>query len=52
MPTTALEEDSAWYEQWWLWTLVGAAVAGGATAAVLMTQGDGAPPGHGGTVEW
>ncbi len=27
----------AWYEKWWVWTIVGVAVAGGTTAAVLLT---------------
>lgn len=27
-----------WYERWWVWTLIGAAVAGGATAAAVATR--------------
>lgn len=34
-PTPAPE---SWYEKWWVWTIVGVAVAGGATAAVVATQ--------------
>lgn len=32
------------YETWWFWTVVGVAVAGGATATVIATQGDGPQP--------
>jgi hypothetical protein len=28
------------YQQWWVWTAVGAVVVGGAITAVLLTQGD------------
>ncbi len=28
----------SWYEKWWVWAIVGAAAAGGATAAVVATQ--------------
>ena len=34
----ASAEPTPWYKSWWLWTIVGAAVAGGATAAVLLTR--------------
>ena len=30
------ERPSPWFTKWWVWTLVGVAVAGGATAAVLV----------------
>ncbi|HOX42026.1 MAG TPA: PEGA domain-containing protein [Myxococcota bacterium] len=34
-------EETAWYEQWWVWTLVGVAVVGAATATtVVLLQGD------------
>jgi TolB-like protein len=33
------ERPARWYEQWWLWTVVGAVVVAGAvTAGVLLTQ--------------
>ena len=35
----------AWYQKWWVWTLVGAAVAGGTATAVVVTQ---KPPKTGG----
>jgi len=45
-----------WYEQWWVWTLIGAAVAGGATAAAIFVPWDSisgdSEPGYGGTVQW
>jgi hypothetical protein len=28
-----------WYESWWVWTIAGVAVAGGATAAILAATG-------------
>ena len=34
----AAPEPTPWYKSWWLWTIVGVAVAGGATAAVLLTR--------------
>lgn len=33
-------EATAWYAQWWVWTAVGVAVAGAATAAVVLSTGD------------
>ena len=39
----ALDGGSAWYEHWWVWAIVGAAVGGGVTGAVLATRPD-APP--------
>ena len=33
-----------WYKKWWVWTVTGAVVAGGVTAAVLLTQGGGGQP--------
>lgn len=42
-----------WYEKWWVWTIVGVAVAGGATAAVLVaTSGSDSPSGFRTTVSW
>jgi hypothetical protein len=32
------------YETWWFWTVVGVAVAGGATATVFAVQGEGPQP--------
>jgi hypothetical protein len=32
------DDDSAWYGKWWVWTLVGAAVAGGVVAGVASSQ--------------
>lgn len=31
-------ERNPWYKKWWVWTIVGVAVAGGVTAAVLATR--------------
>ena len=28
----------AWYQKWWVWTIVGAAIAGGTTAAIVETR--------------
>lgn len=34
-------DEQAWYQKWWVWTIVGAAVVGGAvTAGVLLAPGD------------
>ncbi len=30
----------AWYQKWWVWTIVGTVVAGGTTAALLLMEGD------------
>jgi hypothetical protein len=43
-PTTKPEDDrenggTPWYKAWWFWTVVGVAVAGAATATVLVVQG-------------
>ncbi|HOX45542.1 MAG TPA: hypothetical protein PK668_18230 [Myxococcota bacterium] len=37
--------ETVWYERWWVWTLVGAAVLGGAATAlgVLLAPGEGDP---------
>ncbi|MBN2496679.1 MAG: hypothetical protein JXR96_18965 [Deltaproteobacteria bacterium] len=36
--------SEAWYEKWWVWTIVGGVVAAGtATAVVLGTRGSGGP---------
>jgi hypothetical protein len=44
-PTPAKEREAKaapWYEAWWFWTIVGAAVVGGATTAgVLLTKDKG-----------
>jgi hypothetical protein len=32
------QDDAAWYESWWLWTIVGVAVVGGVATAVVLTQ--------------
>lgn len=37
-------DDGGVLEQWWFWTLVGVAVAGGTTAAILLTQDGTSPP--------
>jgi hypothetical protein len=39
-PVAAGADDDAWYEQWWVWVLIGGAVAGATTATVLLTAGD------------
>ncbi len=33
-----VEQPAPWFSKWWVWTLVGGAVVGGTTAAVLATQ--------------
>jgi hypothetical protein len=50
-PTVSRRGRSAWYKQWWVWSLVGAAVVGGATTAVVLTL-DTAPEEFGGTIQW
>jgi hypothetical protein len=36
-------DEESWYEKWWVWTLIGIAVAGGATAGVILgTRDEGA----------
>ncbi|MEO1336792.1 MAG: hypothetical protein AAFV29_14190, partial [Myxococcota bacterium] len=35
------ESDSRWYKKWWVWTLVGVAVAGAATTAIVVSQDNG-----------
>ncbi|MCA9546530.1 MAG: PEGA domain-containing protein [Myxococcales bacterium] len=34
------DDDGAWYGQWWVWTLVGVAVAGGAVAGGYLLSQD------------
>jgi hypothetical protein len=35
----AVDEGTPWYASWWLWSIVGVAIAGGATAtALVLTQ--------------
>lgn len=41
----AAEEREAWYQKWWLWTIIGAAAVGGASAAIVLSQPSGAPRG-------
>ena len=37
----AVEDDDAWYGKWWVWTIAGAAVLGGAaTAGYLLSDED------------
>jgi hypothetical protein len=36
--------SAPWYQEWWLWTLVGAAAIAGTTSAVLLTRGGGEEP--------
>jgi TolB-like protein len=38
-----IEIPTAWYEKWWVWTIVGAVAAGATTTAVLLSRDD--PPG-------
>jgi len=47
-------DEEAWYEKWWVWTIVGVAVVGGATAAgvALGTGGSDAAPGFRADVRW
>jgi hypothetical protein len=47
-PATKPEDDrdnggTPWYKAWWFWTVVGVAVAGAATATVLVVQETGGP---------
>jgi hypothetical protein len=38
-PTIATSDGDVWYQAWWLWTIVGVAIVGGATAtAVVLTR--------------
>jgi hypothetical protein len=36
--TQLTARPQAWYQKWWVWTIVGVAVAGGTTAAVVATR--------------
>lgn len=52
-----MEADSVdaepWYEKWWVWTLVGVGVVGGATAAgVVLGGADSDADGFRATVRW
>ncbi len=40
-----------WYKKWWVWTLAGVVVAGGAAGIVAMTGGDEIPSDPGGSSE-
>jgi len=31
-----VDEGPAWYEQWWVWTLLGLVTAGGITAGIIL----------------
>jgi hypothetical protein len=37
----AAADQHHWYGKWWVWTLVGAAVAGGAVAAYALSSDSG-----------
>ncbi|MGB0588770.1 MAG: PEGA domain-containing protein [Myxococcota bacterium] len=50
-PDMSRSSGDAWYTQWWVWSIVGAAVIGGATTAVVLTV-DGSPEEFGGTIQW
>lgn len=41
----ATAEDEAWYQKWWLWTIIGAAAVGGASAAIVLSRPASAPSG-------
>jgi hypothetical protein len=43
-PSPAQAESSPVYKRWWFWTLIGAAVAGGVVAAVVLSSGTDRPP--------
>jgi hypothetical protein len=44
MSDTEMSDDTPVYKTWWLWTIVGAVVVGGAvTAGVLLAPGDDPP---------
>jgi hypothetical protein len=34
------EQPEKWYQKWWVWTIVGAVVLGGTTAAFLLTRSE------------
>lgn len=40
-----------WYRSWWFWTIVGVAVAGGATTAVVLTRPEEQPRGSLGSLD-
>jgi hypothetical protein len=42
-PPPPVVEETAWYESWWFWTIVGVAVAGGATTAGVLLYDPGGP---------
>ncbi len=45
IPKVAVVTKKRWYKKAWVWTVIGAAVAGGVTAAVLLSRGgSNAPP--------
>lgn len=41
----AASESEAWYQKWWVWTILGAAAVGGASTAIALSQRSGAPSG-------
>ena len=45
LPKAPVATRKKWYKKAWVWTVIGVAVAGGVTAAVLLTRGgSNAPP--------
>jgi hypothetical protein len=44
-PGSTDSEAGAWYGQWWVWAGAAAVVAGGVTAAILLSQDEPAPTG-------
>lgn len=43
-PSDRVVEEDRWYQKWWVWTLVGAAVVGGAAAITVAAQPEGQDP--------
>lgn len=41
----AADQREAWYQKWWLWTIIGAAAVGGASAAIVLSRPSDAPRG-------
>lgn len=50
-PTAPPEDDGGVLSSWWFWTVVGLAVAGGVTAAVLIGTAEDAPEGSLGNIQ-
>ena len=38
-PTPGDRQETDWYEEWWVWTIAGVAVAAGVVGTVLLTNG-------------